>query len=139
MALDSAARCLPAERLWAWHEELRFYRLLDERQRRRLARLFPGELVASPTAPAASPALRVAWDTRARDLLGRTLDFVAAAGQGLDPVGELPPCDGRGAIVLTVHGSLVWVGPPDREARRSYGYVPLRRGKVHPVSIWLAA
>ena len=115
----AAAKDVPA-----FHERLPYFALLFPTERSRLRALFP-ELASEPTMTAAAH-VRLAWDARARSLLLRQLDFIERTdGPEWSATLTFHHNEHHGALVLTVDGSLVSLGPPSESGRRSFRYAPI--------------
>ncbi len=112
---------------------LTFYDLLTIGEKAALERRFPEDLTEEPTRPTAAPELRQLWDTHARNLVLRMLDFGnEVLARHMDLVGHVAP-DGHGAVLaLTSTGSVIELGPPDGDNARTYHYRPSPRADRGP-------
>lgn len=126
----TSTRILESARPEDLHLQLPLYGLLSHAERRRLALLFPEELWHSPEGAQKDPVARILWDMRAQALLWRLVEFAdLVAEEGLVPARRLAVQDGRGALVLTVHGSLLALGAPRPSGLRRYRYATIRPGQ----------
>jgi hypothetical protein len=90
-----------------------------------------------PVAMMSVPAIEVSRPRRgslADTYLGRVWLFRERVAQlGLEPVDWFDRFDPGGALILTVHGSLAWVGAPLPSQARPFSYYPLRPGRLGPL------
>lgn len=109
----------------AMHDALTFFGLLEIGEQAALERRFPDELAVEPTDPEAGPDVRREWDERALVLVRCMLAFGdEVLARHMDLMGHVSP-GGHGAVLaLTAAGSVVELGPPDTEDRRSFSYRP---------------
>lgn len=119
----------------ALNRELVFYELLSIGERAALERRFPEQLTVAPEHASATAELKQLWDTHARNLVLRMLDFGdEVLSRHMDLVGRVHP-DGHGAVLaLTSTGSIIELGPPDSDNARTYHYRPSPRPDRGPSS-----
>lgn len=133
-AEERFARATPAEQ-HALHEALTFYGLLQAAEQAAIERRFPQELEVEPTHADASPAQRVLWDKRARELVQAMLGFgVEVLARHMDLVGHVDPTAHVAALALTATGSIVELGLPDTSGTRSFTYRPSAAATREPFS-----
>lgn len=123
--VEKQYQALPPDARLAAHEQLRYFQLLADEERRALAARFPGELSGDPTSLRATSVIRTSWDFRARELVVCMLQFGAEAlARHLDLVASLSPGGRHGAMALTTSGSIIDLSPPEADGTRRWIYRP---------------
>ena len=119
----------------AINQALTFYDLLTVGERAAIERRFPDDLTVEPTVPSAGPELKALWDTHARNLVLRLLEYGdEVLARHMDLVGNVAP-DAHGAVLaVTSTGSIIELGPPDASNERAYHYRPSPRPDRGPSS-----
>lgn len=114
-------------------DALTFYELLTIGERAALERRYPEELTEEPTRPGTPPELRQLWDSLARNLVLRMLQYGdEVLARHMDLVGHVSPTGHGAVLILTSTGSIIELGPPDSSNQRTYHYNPSPRADRGP-------
>ena len=133
--LELEISLLPPHKVLSFHQQLRFYDCLLDKERLQLKKIFPNELCLAPLRSETLKAQRQLWDSKARLYLRSFLDFrEEIEKQNMTLISMILPDDPVNILAITSSGSLVSAGLPDMCGIRKIIYKPLRNTDVHSLS-----